>query len=353
MHFPILQSRCFFWLVFMLVVTAVCSARPKKDVVQFANGDRMTCEIIKLEKGYLYVSLDYADGTVALDWTKIARIESDQSFVVTDRHGIRRTGRLHSMSKESTQPELSIQVVQASEVHTLTGEDTVAVNQTENRFLQNLHGGINVGFNFTKQQDQAQYSLDSNVTYSRPRWSADAYYDSSFTGGGDVSSLRSDLRLSSSRQLRSPDNFYRGTAEFLHNGEQELDLRTTLGGAVGHNFLHTNNSIIGTYGGLVWNRERYSSLAAASDSEDSAEGVMGTQLNFFRFKTTNLFADARVYPSLTNPGRTRFDLNSSFKLKIAKDLYWQFSYYLNTDSRPPRDLPKTDYGSTSSLGWSF
>jgi len=103
---------------------------------------------------------------------------------------------------------------------------------------------------------------------------------------------------------------------------------------------------------VVWNREHYSSQAVGQGG-DSAEAILGTQLNFFRFKTTNFLVDARVYPSLTDLGRTRFDLNTSMKLRIAKDLYWKCGYYLNVDSRPPQNLPKTDYGSTSSLGWTF
>jgi hypothetical protein len=43
-------------------------------------------------------------------------------------------------------------------------------------------------------------------------------------------------------------------------------------------------------------------------------------------------------------------LKTSLKLKIAKDLYWRLGDYLNVDSRPPQNLPKTDYGSTSSPG---
>jgi hypothetical protein len=94
-------------------------------------------------------------------------------------------------------------------------------------------------------------------------------------------------------------------------------------------------------------------VAPVGSSGNSAEAIVGTQLNFFRFKTTNILADARVYPSLTDLGRVRFDLNTSVKLRVAKDLYWRFGYYLNVDSRPPQNLPKTDYGSTSSLGWTF
>ena len=41
--------RCFAAAVMLLLLlTAMCSARAKKDVLQFTNGDRVTCEIIKL-----------------------------------------------------------------------------------------------------------------------------------------------------------------------------------------------------------------------------------------------------------------------------------------------------------------
>ena len=57
-------------------------ARPKKDVIRFRNGDRWTCEIKKLDHGFLSVGLDYVDGTVQVDWREVARIESPQQFVV-------------------------------------------------------------------------------------------------------------------------------------------------------------------------------------------------------------------------------------------------------------------------------
>jgi hypothetical protein len=342
------------WLALcLLLLTGVCSARPKKDVIQFANGDRITCEIIKLQKGYLYVKLDYADGTVSIDWTKVAHIESPQSFVVADKAGERHTGRMTSSAEGVAPEELEVQVTGPSTNETVPGREVVEIDQTDTSFWQNLHGAMDIGFNYTKQQSRTQYNFDSNVVYARTKWSAGADYESSFSGGGDISNLRNDLRLNAMRQLRSPSNFYLGFSEFLHNDEQQLDLRTTLGGAVGHYFRRTNNSLIGAYSGVVWNRENYSSAATAGQTGDSAEALLGAQLNFFKFKTTNFLVDARLYPSLTDLGRIRFDLNTSLKLRIAKDLYWKVGYYLNVDSRPPQNLPKTDYGSTASLGWTF
>ena len=36
-----------------------------------------------------------------------------------------------------------------------------------------------------------------------------------------------------------------------------------------------------------------------------------------------------------------------------KNLYLNFSTYVNYDSMPPRPTSKSDYGASTSLGWSF
>jgi Protein of unknown function, DUF481 len=353
-HHRPLFFHCPTWLALLvLVLTGVCWARPRKDVLQFTNGDRITCEIIKLEKGYLYVRLEYTEGTVSIDWSKVARVESPQSFVVVDKAGERFTGTLQTAAEGKTPEELKVQVAGSSASQLLSGDEIVGMVRTDTSFWQNLHGGLDAGLNFAKQQSRTQYNFQANTVFQRTKWSTAANYQSSFSGGGDISNLRNDLKLNGMRQLRSPHNFYLGLAEFLQSNEQQLNLRTTLGGGVGHVFSSTNNSFVAGFGGAVWNRERYSSAATVNPLGDSAEVVLGTELNFFRFKTTNILGNASVYPSMTDPGRVRFDLNTSLKLRIAKDLYWNFGYYLNVDSRPPQNLPKTDYGSTSSLGWMF
>jgi hypothetical protein len=352
-HYDSLFRLCAWLALLASVLTGVCSARQKKDVIQFKNGDRITCEIVKLEKGYLYVKLEYADGTVAMDWSQITHVESPQKFVVADKAGKRYTGNLETEAEGNTPEELQVNVMGSSTSQVVEGKEVVEIHRTDTTFWQNLHGGLDAGLNYAKQQNRTQYSFQTNTLYERTTWLATANYESSFSGGGDITDVRNDVRLNFIKQLGSPRNFYLGLADFLQSNEQQLDLRTTLGGALGHMFRYTNNSFIAAFGGIDWNREHYSSEATVGRTGDSAEAVLGTQVNFFRFKTTNILTDARLYPSLTDPGRVRFDLNTSLKLRLAKDLYWKFGYYLNFDSRPPQDLPKSDYGSSSGLGWTF
>jgi len=216
-----------------------------------------------------------------------------------------------------------------------------------------LHGSIDSGLNYTKQQNRVQYNFDSSVIYAKPLWSAGADLGSSFSGGGSAENLRVDLQTKVARQLRSPRNLYMGLLGFQHIGEQDLDLRTTLGGAVGHNFQMTNNSLVAAYIGADWNSEHYGNEATSGQTGNSAEAVVGTNLSFFRFRTTNFIVNTQVYPSLTDLGRVRLDLNAAVKLRLAKRLYWSLSYYLNYDSRPPQNLNGTDFGSAASIGWKF
>ena len=40
-------------------------------------------------------------------------------------------------------------------------------------------------------------------------------------------------------------------------------------------------------------------------------------------------------------------------LGIIGDLSWNFSFYGSWDSQPPATLPKSDYGTSSGLSWTF
>jgi len=343
-------------VLLFVTLSVVCSARERKDVLQFANGDRITCEIMRLDKGYLYVRLPYARGEVGFDWSQIAHIESAESFVVVDKTGKRYTGTLQK-APDGNAPggleEMKVQVTGPSTSQVFPGNDVVEIDRTDSGFWKNLHGDLNAGLNYAKQQNRTQFNFQSNTVFQRTKWSMATNYQSSFSGGGGISNLRNDLQLNGMRQLLSPRNFYMGQAEFLQSNEQQLNLRMTYSGALGHVFSHTNSTFIIGYAGATWNRERYSSQATVDRTGDSAEAIFGTQMNFFRFRTTDINLAAQLYPSLTDLGRVRFSLNTSLKLRVAKRLDWTFGYFLDFDSRPPQNLPKSDYGSTSGLAWRF
>ena len=74
---------------------------------------------------------------------------------------------------------------------------------------------------------------------------------------------------------------------------------------------------------------------------------------YFKFKKTNLDVSASLFPALSDPGRVHFNTNVVYYLKVISDLKWNFSFYGSWDSRPPITLPKSDYGTSSGLSWTF
>ena len=72
------------FLTSALVLTTPLFARTNSDVLIMKNGDRLTCQVKGLDAGVLYVSFDYTDGTASVQWSKVARLQSNQLFARGD-----------------------------------------------------------------------------------------------------------------------------------------------------------------------------------------------------------------------------------------------------------------------------
>jgi hypothetical protein len=75
----------------ILCCTFLCSApvfaQGNTDVIVMKNGDHFSCEIKGLSAGVLSVKLNYVDGTIAVQWSQVAHIESNRLFRVQTESG--------------------------------------------------------------------------------------------------------------------------------------------------------------------------------------------------------------------------------------------------------------------------
>src|SRR5262249_35811339 len=76
-----------------LALSVPAVAAPKTDTVILINGDRLTCEIKKLQQARLTVSTDPL-GTASVHWGEVAAVTSPRDFEVTVRTGDRFYGSL-------------------------------------------------------------------------------------------------------------------------------------------------------------------------------------------------------------------------------------------------------------------
>jgi hypothetical protein len=79
-------------IVFLLAASLAAALSPfpaaaaKTDVIVMKNGDRLTGEVRKLERGYLTYKTDDM-GTLSVEWDKVARVTARTEFEVDDLQG--------------------------------------------------------------------------------------------------------------------------------------------------------------------------------------------------------------------------------------------------------------------------
>ena len=162
-------------------------ARDSTDIIVMKNGDRMTCEIKALSAGVLSVKLKYVQGTIGVQWSEVAHLESDQLFLVKTESGTVYTGKL-STGATPGERAVSIEVAVAPEKEVeISQAQLVQLNQTAEGFWQRFNGAVNTGILYSKGNESTQYNIASLVEYRRERWSAQASQNSSLSSSSGAS----------------------------------------------------------------------------------------------------------------------------------------------------------------------
>ena len=346
----------------ILCCAVLCSARlyaqKNNDVIVMKNGDRFTCEIKSLSAGVLTVKVKYVDGDMAVEWSQVAHLESNRLFLVHTERGEAYTGKI-STSGASNDPPIRIEIAEApaKEVE-VAQHEVIKLNQTSDGFWQRFVGAVNTGLLYSKGNESTQYNISSQVAYNRERWSSELLFNSSLASNSGASlTTRNQTDLNTLRLLRWNNWFYAGYASFLQSSVQQINLQTTLAGGVGRYLKNTNRSSIYVLGGLGWQNVGYGQNTGQNTvnqgSQNTAVGFVAGQVKVFKFKKTNLDVSASLLPAITDAGRVHFNTNAVYYIKFINDLSWNFSFYGSWDSRPPATLPKSDYGTSSGLSWTF
>jgi len=338
----------------VLFLAAPLLARDKTDVLIMKNGDRMTCEIKGLNSGVLYVSVDYIDGTASVNWSKVARLESTQLFIVKTEDGSAYTGALKTAQTAGGRP-VKIQVVEGprQEVE-IERRQIVRMVETSEKFLQRFSGDVTWGIIYSKGNESTQYSLASETAYLRERWNAQANFSSTLSSStGTSASVRNSLGLNALHLLPWNNWFYGGIGDLLQSSEQGINLQSTLGGGMGRYLKNSNRANISILGGAAWQTTNYERSIVPQGTQNLATALIGTDVRFFSFSKTKLIATANLFPALSKSGRVRFNMNASYYVKLFSNLSWNLSFYGNWDNRPPPGFSGSDYGTSSGLSWTF
>jgi hypothetical protein len=302
------------------IVSSPAFAREKSDVVWLVNGDRITGEIKRLEHGVLRLGTDSL-GTVNIEWDDIKTIESDHEFQFERTDGKRVTGGLAAAP--------------------------------EPQQLMRVNGSMTFGYSFTKASDVAQGNLGFRATHRSEIRSFSIDGSTIITSDQDSDKTqRSTLRLNMTR-FRANRWFNSYLLGFEQNDELGLSLRTSLGAGIGRYLKQTNKSELAVLGGLIGTSEE---LKGDDARQENLEGLLGVDYSRYILDSPemNLSASLFAFPSITESGRTRAQLDINLRWELIEDLFWDLNYYNTYDSDPSSDTEtNNDYGIVTSIGYSF
>lgn len=339
--------RFFSALLLLVLFCAPAHATRKTDIVSLYNGDRITGEIVSLDRGILQLSTD-AMGTLSIEWPEIARVQSKYHYEVRLSNGERLYG---SFAEESRAGQVAL--VDIFGRHDIESLQVVELRPVEADFWKRLDVYLSTTFSYTKASDVRQLTFNTQISYEDEKSlnSLSGRTDFTHTSEGESSSSRLDVSRRVWRENRS-DAFRAIYGNYQTNDELELDYRVGIGAGFGRYFIDTHRTHLTGAAGLQVVTER----SASSDTSQDVELVFNTTLATWKFSTPELNLDLNftLYPSITDSGRVRSDTNLRLRWELIEDLYWDVTAWASSDNRSNRgDGSSGDYAITTGIGWEY
>jgi hypothetical protein len=109
-------------------------------------------------------------------------------------------------------------------------------------FWRQLQGPIAFGYSFANGNGQSTLNTNTSAASAAPGWEVSTSFDTTFSGqSGASKTSREDVQATFSKYLNR-NSFLAAPSDFLHSSQQDLNLRTTLGGGYGRLLNRTTNS---------------------------------------------------------------------------------------------------------------
>ena len=319
----------------------------RTDEVFLINGDRVTCEIKELDRGRLRIKTDSMQ-TVFIEWDDVDYAVSNQTLQIELTTGERALGTLR---QGPTGRE--IMVLTENAAISFKREEVVRIQpiHSDDTFVERMEGSLALGLNFQQATDILTLFASGSSRYR----TEDYLFSNSFTFNNqtledDENSLRADLN-STYRRFQDNRWFWTAFGSAERNDELGVELRLLAGGGYGRFLRQTNSNIWSGTLGLAASAEKRSS----DDNEVNLEGIINTEFAIFRYDTpkVDLTTMLTLYPSITDPGRIRANLDIKLRREFLDDLFWELTFFESFDSDPPDDAQNSDFGIVTSLGYSF
>jgi len=208
--------------------------------------------------------------------------------------------------------------------------------------LEGWKGGANVGFALARGNSETT-NLTTGFTADRKTTTDEVtlYFTSLYSsndlpgGGTTANSIVAGARYDHNLTKRI---FVFGSADYTHNGLQDLNLRSIYSAGLGYHLISTDRTTLDLLGGLNYTRETYSGTTGGGGegTERNLAGVTLGETFVHKFRAATVVTEQfYFYPDLTNTGQYRFALDAASVTKINKWFGLQLSISDRYVSNPP------------------
>jgi hypothetical protein len=330
-------------VVLVLLMPAAASA-DYTDTVVLKNGNRISGNVKSMGQGQLIFDTD-AMGTVTIKLDKIAEILSSTPMEIETVDGDQHFGKL----EKPLAPD-QVKVSSDSSTESIAIDDLVHIVPIGESFWKRLQGSMSAGFSYTKSSEVAQFSFNGNLLYQARHNQLALTYTNIVTNQDSGTSQQLYSRLGYSYQP-GKHWFGLGFLSFQRNQELGVDGRGVLGAGGGRTLFQSNRGALSINGGIDLNLEN-----GGSGQNSSVEAFTAIEYSLYKYAglQSNLVISAIAFPSLTESGRLRWQVDTSWRQQLFSNIFWNWTFYASGDNDPPESADSnSDYGVITSLGWTF
>ena len=360
----------------------------KTDLITVVNGDQITGAVNAMSAGKLSVSTSYA-GTVNIKWREIKQIESRYLYEIRLDDGERIYGRF---TTNTTENQLTLRV--SGQYRQVDIDDIVEVRSIEEELADKLD--LQLSSTITADPDNKTLVLYAAGTYDvrggRTNFTARVDDTRNTQDDKTTSSNASSLQISREfwRERGTAQSYRVLNARYDTNDELNIDHRGSLGFGFGRYLIndlgHELAVSAGVQGTQEWrgrcddqvkppriDQTNAIAITQSDDDEDGEDEVNPRKslercadaelfLNFkwhlysFQKRDMDIYVTGNTYPSLSDWGRVRGDLNLIVNWELFNNFYWTVNLRTEVDNAGDREddsYGNSDYTLSTGVSWKY
>lgn len=328
----------------LLGLVALVTGPAWADTVTLLNGDRLSGTVLKMEADMLWLETTYA-GTLKLPWSQVARLETD----VPVRLQLNDRAQFDARLQPAAAGEVRVQPGGIGAPVPLPLDHIAAINPPRHPDRTVLSGRASLGGSFARGNTDAEaLHMDGEVVARNPtqRVTLDGEHnEASQSGVNTVSNWR--LGLKADHFLAERTYIYAHT-RFDHDGQADLDLRSTIGAGLGRQFVERDDLKFSLEGGLSLVHEAYGSVPderfpGARAALSYEQGFLGNRLRVFHASDLLLSLEAVEDYLLQTRTGFRVPMGNGLSLGAQVNLDYDAVPAAGKDSTDTALLFKLDY----------